>query len=110
MDYKSRLEKIEREYTLKKDLFDMSYIDNMSDEELTRRYDDHVAKIKDKFGLTKDAEVQEYFDALSRFYEMVKKGNGEEADHIFAEYEADLMKAKWEKETGRKWNSELSNY
>lgn len=109
MELQSRMKKIEQAYLLKKDLFDISDIDNMSDEELTRRYDDHVIKIKNKFGLTKDVEVREYFDALSRFYEMVKKGNGEEADHIFAKYEQDLMIAKWEKETGRKWKSELSN-
>jgi len=109
MELESRLRKVEQGYLLKNELFDMSDIDNMSDEELARRYDDYVIKIKDKFGLTKDVEVQEFFDALSRHYEMCKKGNGEEADHIFAKYEADLMKAKWEKQTGEKWKSVLSN-
>ncbi|MCH7972538.1 MAG: hypothetical protein IH949_01370 [Bacteroidetes bacterium] len=109
MDLKSRLRKVEQGYLLKKDLFYVPDFENWSDEALTRWYDDYVIEIKNKFGLTKDVEVREYFDAMSRHYEMCKKGNGEEADHLFAKYEADLMKAKWEKQTGEKWKSVLSN-
>jgi hypothetical protein len=102
MSQLERLKTIERKIEMDELLFPkIPNIDDWNDEQINKYYDDMVNGIKEKFGLTTDAELQEYFKAMERFEEIYNTGDEKEAAKFIAGYESELMIKKWERETNK---------
>ena len=97
MSQLDRLKTIERKIQMDESLFPkIPNFDGMSEDEINKRYDELVIKIKNKFGLTKDSELKEYFEATKKWYDMYEAGKEKEAAKFIAGYESELMKKKIE--------------
>lgn len=64
MDYKSRLDKIEREYTLKKDLFEDRPFADLTDAELIKLIKDDIEKIHREENISCLSESISYYNSL----------------------------------------------
>jgi len=90
-----RLKRVENYIQLHPDLYEEPpSFDEMSDEEITSIYDNLVSDIKLEYGITKDKEIEDYFNAVRKWY---YAGMGDESTKELVHYRSELRSKKWKK-------------